>query len=184
MGGTIDLFDGLSSGLVPQGGGWIFVARFHKESNYAIFEIISYANVKRIEQSESGVEMFSRGLKAFVVYEPTNYPLRFMEPYLRDELEQIPLRWENLEVIEASSRDRVLVSKEPYMSLGSFVIETPRAGNFVYYVYEEEGRNSIRNLLLEIFKKDYNLEYRAIERVLDLVDSNLGRMVEKRTESD
>ncbi|HNL68875.1 MAG TPA: hypothetical protein PKK76_10135, partial [Leptospiraceae bacterium] len=100
------------------------------------------------------------------------------------ELEQIPLRWENLEVIEASSRDRVLVSKEPYMSLGSFVIETPRAGNFVYYVYEEEGRNSIRNLLLEIFKKDYNLEYRAIERVLDLVDSNLGRMVEKRAESD
>ncbi len=180
----VDLFDGLNQGIIPPDGGWIFVARFHKDSNYGIFEIISYANVQKIERADFGVEMFSRGLKVFMVYEPLNYPLRFMEPYLRSEAEQVPLRFEQLETVETASRDRILISKEPYLSMGSFVIETPRAGNFVYYVYENEAKVSIHAFVTEFLRKDFHIETRTIERVLSLIDANLDQISRKRDEGE
>lgn len=134
-----ELFQGLMKGDIPfDNEGYILSARFDDTSNYAIIEVIGFQNVKNIAQTPGGVTFHSDGYKIYIMYEPVTYQYRFQEPYLRDAHAQIPLRFNELDVIELPRHDKIFISKEPFVSHGSFNVEKPSSGNFVYYFYHSE----------------------------------------------
>ena len=180
----IELFEGLMQGAIPfDGGGYVFSVRFHQDSNYTIFEIISYKNVKNIIHGESSTTFQSDGYKTFLVYEPLTFPMRHMEPYLREDDEKIPMRWNEVETFELNNRDRVFMSLEPYVSNGSFTVERPAAGSFVYYIYEHPDMDETAERLLEkILRDDFKITRTYLERIKSRLQANLAHF-HKATEN-
>lgn len=171
----IDLFEGLMQDAIPPGaGGYIISARFHPRYNYGIFEVIGFKNVKNIHSGDRGVTFHSDGYKCILLYEPVNYPKRFMEPYLREAEEQIPARFTELETLEMPNKDRILITHKPYHSQGSFTVENPEEGNFVYYVYEGADMDRLAEaFVLKILADDFKVPKRLHESVAAPLRRNL-----------
>ena len=111
----IGLFQGLKRGDIDFGnGGLVVSARFHNQSNYSVFETVAFDNIKNIVYGGGeSVTFQSDGYRVFLVYEPRSYPRSFQEPYLRDEGQEIPLRWNELEILELPNRNRISFRKSP-----------------------------------------------------------------------
>jgi hypothetical protein len=175
----IELFKGLSEGLIPfEEEGYIVLAKFDKNSTYTLIELISFKNVKNIQPTTTGVTFYSDGFKTYVIYEPSNYQYRFQEPYLRDGSAQAPLRFNETVIIDLPKRDRLLISKEPYTSHGSFNIERPDEGNFVYYIYGHDpkiGEENIFNFIGEILNKDLSVPRSYLPQVFTILKDNLAK---------
>ncbi len=175
----IELFKGLNEGLIPfEEEGYIIVARFDKKSTYTLLELISFKNVKNIQPTTNGVTFHSDGFKTYLIYEPNNYQYRFQEPYLRDGFAQAPMRFNEAVIIDLPKRDRLIISKEPYTSYGSFTIERPEEGNFVYYIYgkeQKQGEENILNFIGEILNKDLSVPRSYLPQVFEILKSNLSK---------
>ena len=171
----IELFKGLSEAAIEfNGTGYIVNAMFDTSSNYTRLEVIAFKNVKNFIASDSGVTFQSDGYKAFLVYEPKTYQYKFQEPYLRSGKAHIPMRWNELEVITLATKDRVFVTKDPYMSYGSFTVEKPVSGDFVYYFYETpELMTNLDNFISTILHKDLRIPKAALPEILGYVHNNL-----------
>lgn len=177
MAKVVELFKGLMQGdIEPGAGGYTISVRLNDRYNYGIFEVIGFKNVKGIAQSDTGVTFQSDGYKVFLLYEPINYPKRFMEPYLRDDADQIPLRFAELEVVEMPNKDRVFVSKQPYRSQGSFTVESPEEGNFVYYVSEGSQMDRAAE---EFLRKVLTDDFKVVKRLLDAIIAPVHTCLEK-----
>ena len=179
---VIGLFDGLMKSAIPMSaGGLIFNTRFHPRSNYAVFEIIAFKNVKNIIHTGDNVTFQSDGYKTFLLYEPKTYRTRYMEPYLRDDLEHIPLRFNELHILDLPNRDRILISREPYLSHGSFSVEKPDGGNFVYYFFEKNDmEKNIGQFMNKVLKDDFKVPSKIIGDVLKIFHENISQF---RTET-
>lgn len=171
----IDLFQGLMQEKIPFGsGGYIVNVRFSDESNYTIFETIGFKNVKNIYQSDDSVTFQSDGYKIYFLFEPRTYPRKHLEPYLRDDKEMIPLRWNELHTIKTPRKDLIYISKEPYISHGSFNIEIPAEGRFVYYLFESEQINeNACEFISKVLSKDFQLSRLIIDDILVHYNKNL-----------
>ena len=171
----IELFKGLYEEAIEfDGKGYIVNAMFDTNSNYTRLEIIAFKNVKNILPSDSGVTFQSDGYKIFLVYEPKTYQYKFQEPYLRSGKQHIPMRWNELDVITLATKDRVFITKEPYMSFGSFTVEKPGAGDFVYYFYETEAvMANLDNFISTILNKDLRIPSAALPEILGIIHRNL-----------
>ena len=162
-------------GAIPIGGGGIIVnTSFHDKSNYSIFEIIAFKNVKNLINSHNSITFQSDGHKVYLVYEPRDYRAKYMEPYLREEQARIPLRWNELEIIELSNRDRILFSQEPYISFGAFTVTMPGAGNFVYYFFESDQlEQNIQRFMQKVLREDFSIQSRDMEEIMKCLRNNL-----------
>ncbi len=171
----IELFEGLHKGKIPfDHTGFILVAKFDKNSNYTVIQLIAFKNVKNIDQSSDGVTFHSDGAKAFVVFEPVSYRFRYQEPYLRSDEFQIPLRWNELHVLEMPKHDKLLISKAPYMSRGSFTIENPEQGNFVYYFYDGPAlTDNLHGFIDVVLRKDLKVPAVTAKEALEKIFENL-----------
>ncbi|MCB1327432.1 MAG: hypothetical protein H7A21_08365 [Spirochaetales bacterium] len=176
----VDLFSGMARGSIPfDGTGMILDAKFDPNSNYAIFEIIWFKNVKNIIPSDDSVTFQSDGHKIFLMYEPQSFTARYMEPYLREDGRKIPMRFNELAKIELDNRDSVFVSLKPYTSHGSFTVEAPARGNLVYYFFDTgevaDGEAALRNLhlfLVTVLKDDFRLKRQYVDQVTEVLRQN------------
>ena len=57
MAKILDLFEAYSSGELPRDGGFIITEHLDDSSRYAIYEVISYGNVKSIYNIDEGEEV-------------------------------------------------------------------------------------------------------------------------------
>ncbi|MFN3603638.1 MAG: hypothetical protein ACK4UJ_02880 [Leptonema sp. (in: bacteria)] len=174
----IELFRGLQEGLIPfDEEGYIIVTKFDKSSAYTLMELISFKNVKNIQPTTSGVIFHSDGFKTYIIYEPNHYQFRFQEPYLRDGFAQAPMRFSECKIVELPKRDRILLSKEPYTSYGSFTIEKPEEGNFVFYIYDNQGKGeeNILNFLGNILNKDLSVPRNLLPQIFEIIRYNLSK---------
>lgn len=171
----IELFEGLTKGAIPfEQTGYILVANFDKGSNYAVIQLIAFKNVKNIVQSSDGVTFHSDGAKAFIVHEPVTYRFRFQEPYLRSDQYQVPLRWNEVHLIEMPKHDKIFISKVPFMSHGSFTIENPEEGNFVYYFFDNDRlKDNLDSFISTILRKDLKVPVGPAKEILEKVFENL-----------
>lgn len=169
------MFKGLMDGAIPiGGGGLIFNVAFSPKFNYGVMEVVGFKNVKNVIQGSDGVTFQSDGYKIFVVYEPKTYTQRYMEPYLRTGIEQIPLRFNELKIIDLPSNDRVFVSAQPYVSHGSFTIEAPEEGDFVYYLFENDKLDkNAEEFLAKILKDDFQVRASSLQEILPVFSENL-----------
>lgn len=171
----VELFQGIAKSEIPfDGTGFILATHFDTQSNYTRIEIIAFKNVKNFVHSGDGITFYSDGFKIFLLYEPVTYRFRFMEPYLRDAKDSIPLRLKELHVMELPNHDRLFVSRQPYMSYGSFNIEKPDTGNFVYYFFDgPELENNLFHFTGKILIDDLKFPRTQVPQVTALIKENL-----------
>jgi hypothetical protein len=132
-----NLFDAFSQGKLPFAQGYIVSSFFDETSAYSIYEVVSYAGVKEIFQTDTGLQFVTGGKKLFVLVEPAQYPKKYEEPVSRTESESIPKRFNELEtIISAANQTKIMVAKEPTETYGSFTVLKPVGTNFAMVFYQ------------------------------------------------
>ncbi|MDR0321433.1 MAG: hypothetical protein LBI28_08000 [Treponema sp.] len=131
-----NLFDAYAQGKLPFAHGYIVSSFFSPTSNYSIYEVVSYAGVKEIFMTETGLQFITGGKKLYILLEPDTYQIKFQEPVSRAEGEKIPKRFSELEIITARNQSKIMVAKDPIESYGSFTILKPTGINFSVVFYQ------------------------------------------------
>jgi hypothetical protein len=139
----LNLFDAYAQQKLPFAHGYIVSSFFSESSAYSIYEIVSYAGVKEIFVTDTGLQFVTGGKKLFVLVENDTYPLKYQEPVSRKDGERIPKRFSELECITAHNQTKIFVAKEPNESYGSFTVLRPTGINFsvVFYNLPEVFNN-------------------------------------------
>ena len=106
---AMDLFDAYSKNALPKDHGYIVSSFFAPNTAYSRYEIVSYTNVKSIYPNEEGLTFQTDGKKLYVLVEPSNYPNKGMEPFVRSSIEKIPLRFSELELFTCKNQDKNLL---------------------------------------------------------------------------
>lgn len=158
------------------GTGFIMMAHFDKRSEYTKIETVAFKNVKKFIMTDEGVTFYSDGYKIYILYEPPTYRFRFQEPFLRAEGDNIPLRFNELHTISLSNHARLYVSREPYMSYGTFNVDKPASGNFVYYFYDNgNAQKNLEEFLSRILKDDLRVPRSLHSQIITPFVENLKR---------
>jgi hypothetical protein len=131
-----NLFDAFAQGKLPFVNGYIVSSFFNDKNAYSIFEIVSYAGVKEIFPTESGLQFVTGGKKLYVLVENDTYEKKFIEPVNRPQGESIPKRENEVEIIIAHNQTKIMVAKEPNELFGSFTILKPTSINFSVVFYQ------------------------------------------------
>jgi hypothetical protein len=152
---ALDLFQAYNSNQMPEKGGYIVSSFFSNQSTYSIYEIIAYDNVKGIFVGETGLTFQADGHKMFILVEPANYPHKYQEPFTRAQLEQIPLRFAELDIITAKNQTKLMVNKEPVISYSSFTIHKPATGNFsLIFYYQKDVLKTLEFFFTQTLNKE------------------------------
>ncbi|HOX31824.1 MAG TPA: hypothetical protein PLB91_05800 [Spirochaetales bacterium] len=132
---AMDLFDAYSKNALPKDHGYIVSSFFAANTAYSRYEVVSYNNVKSIYPNEDGLTFQTDGKKLFILIEPSNYPNKGNEPFLRSSAEKIPLRFSELELHTCKNQTRIYWGKDSVVSYGSFTIMRPAGVNFSFCFY-------------------------------------------------
>jgi hypothetical protein len=133
---AMDLFEAFAQDKLPKDKAYIVSSFINQNTGYSIYEVISYSGVKAIYPEGTGLTFQSSGKKLHMLIEPASYPKKGTEPYLRDKYEQIPLRFNELEVITAKNQIKVFIGKKPNESLSSFTVAKPEGYNICFVFYD------------------------------------------------
>ena len=131
-----NLFDAFSQGKLPFVNGYIVSSFFSENSAYSIYEVVSYAGVKEIFPSDTGLQFITGGKKLYILVEPDTYQIKHQEPVSRAHGESIPKRFSELETIIAKNQTKIMIAKEPDETYGSFTILKPQGQNFAVVFYD------------------------------------------------
>ena len=131
-----NLFDAFEKGKLPFAEGYIVSSFFSERTAYSIYEIVSYAGVKEIFPSGTGLQFIAGGKKLHVLVENDTYAAKYQEPVARAQGESIPKRFTELEKIIARNQTAIYVAKEPNEITGSFTVLKPVSLNFAVVFYQ------------------------------------------------
>ncbi|MDR2019424.1 MAG: hypothetical protein LBQ14_01510 [Treponema sp.] len=152
---AMDLFEAYAQDKLPKDQGYIISSFFSNNSAYSIYEIVSYSGVKSIYLTETGLTFQTNGRKLHVLIEPASYPNKSIEPYVRSNNEQIPLRFSELETIVAKNQSKIMIAKKPLDSFSSFTILKPTGINFALVLYRLPD---LFETVAAFFEKTFNKE--------------------------
>lgn len=127
---ALDLFQAYSQGKLPFEGGYIVSSFFDKNSTYSRYETVAFNGVKNIHLSGGGLSFQTDGNKSFVLVEPPTYSRKYIEPVNREMGDQIPHRFNELDIYTCKNQQKVMVSKDPIMTYSSFTILKPTGLDF------------------------------------------------------
>jgi len=152
---AMDLFEAYAQEKLPKEDGYIVSSFFSTNSAYSKYEIVSYSGVKSIYLTEDGLTFQSNGKKLHILVEPPNYPHKAIEPFVRSSIDQIPLRFNELDVLVAKNQTRIMVARQPITTFSSFTILKPTGINFSLVFY---WLPDLFNTLAIFFEKTFNKE--------------------------
>ena len=150
---AMDLFEAYKQDKLPKDQAYIVSSFVNGNTGYTIYEIISYSGVKAIYPDGAGLTFQSSGKKMHVLIEPASYPQKAIEPYLRDKVEQIPLRFKELDVITSKNQIKVYIAKKPIESLSSFTVAKPVGFNISFLFYDLPD---LYTTLSKFFEQSFN----------------------------
>jgi hypothetical protein len=150
-----DLFKAYAENALPSDGGYIVSSFLDETSTYSKYEIVAYDNVKTVYLSKEGLTFQSDGNKLFILVEPATYPRKYIEPFRRDKEERIPHRFSEVDTLTTRDQAKVMVSKEPVMTYGSFTIMKPTGINYSFIFY---ARKDVLESMRLFFEKSINQE--------------------------
>lgn len=131
-----NLFDAYKQEKLPQNQGYIVSSFFKEKDAYAIYEIVSYAGVKEIYPTDTGLTFVSGSKKLYILVESAIYHHKGLEPVSRKQGDSIPKRFNELDVVIAKNQTKIYIAKEPNEVYGSFTILKPASLNFSVVFYE------------------------------------------------
>jgi hypothetical protein len=155
---SLNLFDALAQNSLPKEKGYIVSSFLQARSSYYILEVISFTGIQTIKRVETGLVFQANGKKLHILIEPSNYPLKAIEPAHRNENELIPKRFSELEIVTAKNQTRIMVAKEPAEIFASFTVLKPAAGNFsVFFFNAPEILGNLSNFFENVFTQQMNI---------------------------
>jgi hypothetical protein len=152
---AMDLFEAYGQDKLPKDQGYIVSSFFSDNSAYSIYEVVSYSGVKTIYLTETGLTFQTNGKKLHILIEPASYPNKSIEPYVRANNEQIPLRFSELDQIIAKNQSKIMIAKKPIDSFSSFTILKPTGINFSLVFYRLPD---LFDTVATFFEKTFNKE--------------------------
>ncbi|RKX79870.1 MAG: hypothetical protein DRP87_01435 [Spirochaetes bacterium] len=173
---AIDLFQAYSQNKLPKEGGYIVSSFFMPSTTYAKYEIVAYNGVKSIYLSDEGLTFQTDGNKLFVLVEPPTYSRKFVEPVSRSSEEQIPHRFNELEIYTSKNQAKVMVSKRPIMAYSAFTILKPTGNNFSFLFYNlPDVLDTIEFFFTQTLNKDTGLSQSDAKKASKFVREGLMR---------
>jgi len=174
-----NLFEAYSQGKLPFAQGYIVSSFFHDNSAYSIYEIVSYAGVKEIFLTDTGLQFVTGGKKLYILVEPDTYQIKYQEPVSRAEGEKIPKRFAELEIITAKNQSKIMIAKEPNESYGSFTILKPTGINFAVVFYQlPEVYKSLSEFFVESLNRQRKVPEHdaktAAAKIIEILKKNMG----------
>jgi hypothetical protein len=174
-----NLFEAYSQGKLPFAQGYIVSSFFSEKSAYSIYEIVSYAGVKEIFLTETGLQFVTGGKKLYVLLEPDTYQIKYQEPVSRAEGEKIPKRFNELEIITAKNQSKIMIAKEPNESYGSFTILKPTGINFAVVFYQlPEVYKSLSDFFVESLNRQRKIPEHdaktAAQTIINILKKNMS----------
>jgi hypothetical protein len=171
-----NLFDAFAQGKLPFANGYIVSSFFSDKSAYSIFEIVSYAGVKEIFLTETGLQFVTGGKKLFVLVENDTYDKKYQEPVSRAMGESIPKRFNEVETIIAKNQTKIMVAKEPNELYGSFTILKPSIINFSIVFYQlPEVYNSLTAFFEETLNRQRKVPQYDAKKAAQLITSTVKK---------
>jgi len=171
-----NLFEAYNKGKLPFANGYIVSSFFSETSYYSIYEIVSYAGVKEIFLTDTGLQFVTGGKKLYVLAEPDTYQLKFQEPVSRVDGDRIPKRFSELEIITAKNQTKIMISKEPNESFGSFTILKPTGVNFAVVFYK---RSDVYESLVDFFIESLNRQVNIPEHDAKIAAQTISKILKK-----
>ena len=132
---AMDLFEAYAQNQLPLDEGYIVSSFFKDETSYSVYEIVSYSTVKDIYLAGNGLNFQTNGKRLHLLVEPANYPYKSIEPVFREKEYQVPLRFNEANIITCKNLSRVIFNKEATESLSSFTVIRPTGINFSFIFY-------------------------------------------------
>jgi len=173
-----ELFSAYRNSELPTDGGYIISTFFDETSTYTKYEVTSYNNVKDIFASDEGLTFQADGQKIFVLVEPANYSKKHVEPTYRNDAEQIPYRFKELDVHTSRRQDKIMIGKEPIMTYGSFTILKSEGANFSYIFYKTDHfLDTIHRFFADSLRQDARVPKRDAEEAAEVIRSRFEQIV-------
>ena len=171
-----NLFEAFEHGKLPFANGYIVSSFFSDKTAYSIFEIVSYAGVKEIFLTETGLQFVTGGKKLYVLVENDTYDKKFIEPVSRAQGESIPKRFNELETIIAHNQTRIMVAKEPNELYGSFTIIKPTSINFSIVFYQlPDVYNSLATFFEETLNRQRKVPQMDAKKAAQLISTTVQK---------
>lgn len=120
---------------IPSDGGFIITAYFTSGSNYSIYEITAYRNVKDIFRTNDGITFKTDGNRTHILVEPAVFTKKYIEPVNREAEFSIPYRFSDLDITTTSKSEKIMIPREPIMLYSSFTILEKEGDYFSYIFY-------------------------------------------------
>jgi len=167
---ALDLFKAYADGQLPSEGGYIVSSFFDENSPYSRYEVVAYSGVKSIVLTAEGLVFQTDGNKLFVLSEPPSYPHKAMEPFRRSAKEHLPHRFKELEILTTRNQTKVMVSKAPLLTYGSFTILKPTGNNFAFLFYNlPDVLESVQKFFAATLNKEAGVPKTEAEKASKLV---------------
>jgi len=176
---AMDLFDAYSQDKLPKDQAYIVSSFINTNTGYAIYEVISYSGVKAIYPEGDGLTFQSSGKKMHILIEPSTYPNKATEPYLRAKGDQIPLRFSELTLHTAKNQSKIYVAKKPIESISSFTVTKPSGFNISFVFYQKDD---LYDTMTKFFEQTFNKDARtpqidakrAAKMAIEVVEKQMG----------
>ncbi len=130
-----DLFEAYQDNKLPKEAGVVLSSSLQEDSPYCRYELIAYRDVRALYLSEDGLTFQTDGNKLFILAEPPAWPWKSVEPFRREAPYQIPHRFSELDILDARSGARVMISREPILTYSAFTVPRPRGIDFAFLFY-------------------------------------------------
>ncbi len=158
MAKAMSLLKAYMSEQVPSNGAFIVSSFFDAESNYCIYEITAYANVKDIFRTPEGLTFKTDGNRSHLLVEPATYSKKHMEPVYREEEKKIPYRFDELNILTGRKQEKIMIAKEPIMLHSSFTILNSIGDNFSFLFFPtEDVYMALRKFMADTLYNDAGL---------------------------
>lgn len=173
---ALELFKAYADSQLPQEGGYIVSSFLDENSSYSRYEVVAYNGVKTIFLTEEGLTFQTDGNKLFILSEPPSYAQKHLEPFRRTVKDQIPHRFSELEILTTRNQTKVMVSKDPLMTYGSFTILKPSGINFSFIFYNQpDVFETIAKFFSATLNKEAGVSKVEAEKASQLVIAGLKR---------
>jgi hypothetical protein len=173
---AVDLFKAYSEGKLPSEGGYIVSSFLDEHTAYSRYEVVAYNGVKSIIMTNEGLVFQTDGNKLFVLAEPPNYPQKAIEPFRRITKDQLPHRFSELDILTAKNQTKVMVSRIPLMTYGSFTVVTPTGENVAFLFYNQpDVFETIRRFFSTALNKEARVPKTDADKAAALVVEGLTR---------
>ena len=151
---------------IPSDGGFIVTAFFSPGTNYAIYEVTAYRNVKDIFKTNDGLTFKTDGNRTHMLVEPASYIKKYIEPVNREEGKSIPYRFADMDILEPENNMKIMIPLEPIMLYSTFTI-LEKEGDYFSYVFHptSDVYVAMRKFIADSLYNDCNVPSRNAKEI-------------------